>query len=58
MRTQIYALRMTAMSMRMTSNDEVGVKQLDNFSNVESKYPVLVTTSKLLSTGVDVQTVK
>lgn len=44
--------------MRMTSNDEVGVKQLDNFSNVESKYPVLVTTSKLLSTGVDVQTVK
>ena len=44
--------------MRMTSNDEVGVRQLDNFSNVESKYPVLVTTSKLLSTGVDVQTVK
>ena len=44
--------------MRITSNDEVGVKQLDNFRNVESKYPVLVTTSKLLSTGVDVQTVK
>ena len=44
--------------MRMTSNDEVGVRQLDNFCNVESKYPVLVTTSKLLSTGIDVQTVK
>ena len=44
--------------MRITSDDEVGVKQLDNFRNVESKYPVLVTTSKLLSTGVDVQTVK
>ena len=44
--------------MRITANDEAGVKQLDNFRNVESNYPVLVTTSKLLSTGVDVQTVK
>lgn len=44
--------------MRITSNDEEGVRQLDNFRNVESQYPVLVTTSKLLSTGVDVQTVK
>ena len=44
--------------MRITANDEAGVKQLDNFRNVESTYPVLVTTSKLLSTGVDVQTVK
>lgn len=44
--------------MRITTNDEEGVKQLDNFRNVESQYPVLVTTSKLLSTGVDVQTVK
>lgn len=44
--------------MRITANDELGVQQLDNFRNVESKYPVLVTTSKLLSTGVDIQTVK
>lgn len=44
--------------MRITANDEEGVKQLENFRNVESQYPVLVTTSKLLSTGVDVQTVK
>ena len=44
--------------MRITANDEDGVKQLDNFRNVEKDYPVLVTTSKLLSTGVDVQTVK
>lgn len=44
--------------MRITANDEAGVKQLDNFRNVESQYPTLVTTSKLLSTGVDVQTVK
>ena len=39
--------------MRITANDEAGVKQLDNFRNVEKDYPVLVTTSKLLSTGVD-----
>lgn len=44
--------------IRITANDEAGVKQLDNFRNVEKPYPVLVTTSKLLSTGVDVQTVK
>ena len=44
--------------MRIMSNDEAGVDQLDNFRNVESQYPVLVTTSKLLSTGVDVQTIK
>ena len=44
--------------MRITANDEEGVKQLDNFRNVESQYPVLVTTSKLLSTGGDAQTVK
>lgn len=44
--------------MRITANDELGVKQLDNFRNVESSYPVLVTTSKLLSTGVDIQTIK
>jgi len=45
-------------AMRITANDEAGVKELDNFQNPESKYPVLVTTSKLLSTGVDVKTCK
>ena len=44
--------------MRITANDEAGVKQLDNFRNVESDYPVLVTTSRLLSTGVNIPTVK
>lgn len=44
--------------MRITANDEAGVKQLDNFRNVESNYPVLVTTSRLLSTGVNIPTVK
>ncbi|MBZ4647598.1 MAG: type i restriction-modification system, r subunit [Clostridia bacterium] len=44
--------------MRITGDDDIGKKQLDNFRDVSSRYPVLVTTSKLLTTGVDVQTVK
>ena len=44
--------------MRITGDDDIGKKQLENFQNVESKYPVLVTTSKLLTTGVDAQMVK
>ena len=42
--------------MRITGNDKEGQEQLDNFIDPESKYPVLVTTSRLLSTGVDAQT--
>ena len=42
--------------MRITGNDAEGQEQLDNFIDPESRYPVLVTTSRLLSTGVDVQT--
>jgi type I restriction enzyme, R subunit len=42
--------------MRITGNDKEGVDQLGNFIDPESKYPVLVTTSRLLSTGVDAQT--
>jgi type I restriction enzyme R subunit len=44
--------------MRITGDDDIGKKQLDNFRDVFSRYPVLVTTSKLLTTGVDVQMVK
>jgi type I restriction enzyme R subunit len=44
--------------MRITGDDDIGKKQLDNFRDVSSRYPVLVTTSKLLRTGVDVQMVK
>jgi len=44
--------------MRITGDNEVGKKELENFINPESPYPVLVTTSKLLTTGVDVQTCK
>src|SRR5205807_1183642 len=42
--------------MRITGNDKEGQDQLGNFIDPESKYPVLVTTSRLLSTGVDAQT--
>ena len=43
---------------RITGDDDIGKKQIDNFRKVTSKHPVLVTTSKLLTTGVDVQMVK
>jgi type I restriction enzyme R subunit len=42
--------------MRITGSDKEGQDQLGNFLDPESKYPVLVTTSRLLSTGVDAQT--
>ena len=42
--------------MRITGNDKEGQDQLGNFIDPESPYPVLVTTSRLLSTGVDAQT--
>jgi type I restriction enzyme, R subunit len=42
--------------MRITGNDRDGQDQLGNFIDPESKFPTLVTTSRLLSTGVDTQT--
>lgn len=42
--------------MRITGNDVEGQAQLGNFIDPESAWPVLVTTSRLLSTGVDAQT--
>ncbi len=42
--------------MRITGNDQEGQAELGNFIDPESEYPTLVTTSRLLSTGVDVQT--
>jgi type I restriction enzyme R subunit len=44
--------------MRITGDDAVGKRQLDNFIDIDSKYPVIATTSKLLSTGVDCKTCK
>lgn len=42
--------------MRITGDDHEGTAQLGNFIDPEAKYPVIVTTSRLLSTGVDAQT--
>jgi type I restriction enzyme R subunit len=42
--------------MRITGNDNVGKAQLDNFINPKKPYPVITTTSKLMTTGVDAQT--
>lgn len=42
--------------MRITGDDKVGKKQLDNFIDVDQPYPTIVTTSELLATGVDCKT--
>ena len=44
--------------MRITGDDAQGKAELDNFINPESKYPTIVTTSDLLTTGVDAKTCK
>ncbi len=44
--------------MRITGDNKEGKAELDNFIDPESIYPVIVTTSQLLSTGVDAQTCK
>lgn len=44
--------------MKITGDDEVGKAQLDNFINPKKKYPVIATTSELMSTGVDAKTCK
>ena len=42
--------------MRITGDDNIGKRQLDNFINVNEPYPTIVTTSELLATGVDCKT--
>ncbi|MCL2187240.1 MAG: DEAD/DEAH box helicase family protein [Defluviitaleaceae bacterium] len=44
--------------MQITGDNDVGKAQLDYFIDEESKYPVIVTTSKLMTTGVDCKTCK
>ena len=44
--------------MRITGDNPDGKRELDNFIDPNEPYPVLVTTSKLLGTGVDTQTVQ
>lgn len=44
--------------MRITGDNAEGKAQLDNFIAVDEKYPTIVTTSKLMTTGVDCKTCK
>lgn len=44
--------------VRITGSDEYGKSKLDYFISVSSKYPVIATTSKLLSTGADCKMTK
>lgn len=44
--------------VRITSSDEYGKSKLDYFISVSAKYPVIATTSKLLSTGADCKMTK
>ncbi|PZV20989.1 MAG: restriction endonuclease [Snowella sp.] len=44
--------------MRITGDNKEGKDELDNFIFPESVYPVIATTSKLMTTGVDAQTCK
>lgn len=44
--------------LKITGDDDIGKKELDGFIDPASKYPVIATTSKLMTTGVDAQTCK
>ncbi|MDP3715022.1 MAG: type I restriction-modification enzyme R subunit C-terminal domain-containing protein, partial [Burkholderiales bacterium] len=44
--------------MRITGDSTEGKNELDNFIDPESKFPVIATTSELLTTGVDAKTCK
>jgi type I restriction enzyme R subunit len=44
--------------MKITGDDEQGKAQLDNFINPKKAYPVIATTSELMTTGVDAKTCK
>lgn len=44
--------------MKITGDDEIGKAQLDNFINPKKPYPVIATTSELMTSGVDAKTCK
>jgi len=44
--------------MKITGDDDLGKAQLDNFINPKRPYPVIATTSELMTTGVDAKTCK
>jgi len=44
--------------VKITGDDEIGKRELDNFTDVEERLPVIATTSKMLTTGIDTKMVK
>jgi type I restriction enzyme, R subunit len=44
--------------MQITGDNEEGKRELDNFTDPEQRYPVIATTSELMTTGIDAQTCK
>ena len=44
--------------VQITGDNPEGKRELDNFIDPEKAYPVIATTSRLMSTGVDAQTCK
>ncbi len=44
--------------VKITGDDEYGKQELDNFTDVEERFPVIATTSKMLTTGIDTKMVK
>ena len=44
--------------VQITGDNPEGKRELDNFIDPEKTYPVIATTSRLMSTGVDAQTCK
>lgn len=44
--------------MQITGDNEIGKRELDNFTDPDETYPVIATTSELMTTGVDAQTCK
>jgi type I restriction enzyme, R subunit len=53
-----YVSRDSRYVMRITGDEMTGKRELDNFMDEEETYPVIATTSKLLTTGVDIPTCK
>jgi type I restriction enzyme R subunit len=52
------AANVTKFVVRITGGVEGGQEKLDDFIHPEKRYPVIATTSKLLTTGVDAKTCK
>lgn len=44
--------------MQITGDNEEGKRELDNFTDPEKRYPVIATTSELMTTGIDAKTCK